>query len=150
MMRAAFRGEIVMARYWVIGGEYADTGFERIAGGGPEERIGPFDSYEAAKAGWQARAWATVDNAHARYRIEEEGTKLTYWVVGGRYKDTHFREPADPTGERWIGPFETYEAAKAEWARLAWTTVDDALIRYRIEHRAGEPPEAGRKAEGAA
>ncbi|HZT21210.1 MAG TPA: DUF4170 domain-containing protein [Dongiaceae bacterium] len=124
-----------MARYWVVGGEYADTSFEATVGG-PEERIGPFDSYEAAKAVWQARAWATVDNAQVRYRIEEEGSELTYWVVGGVYKDTHFSEPADDGGERWYGPFETYDAAKAEWARLAWASVDDAHARYRIEHRA--------------
>jgi hypothetical protein len=125
-----------MTRYWVVGGEYVDTTFERMAGGGPEERIGPFDSYDAAKAVWQARAWATVDNAHARYRIEEEGSELRYWVVGCSYKDTHFCEPADAAGERWYGPFESYDAAKAEWMRLAWATVDDAHARFRIERRA--------------
>ena len=46
-----------------------------------EERIGPFENYEAAKAVWQARAWATVDNARARYRIEEDGSDLRYWVM---------------------------------------------------------------------
>jgi hypothetical protein len=125
-----------MARYWVVGGEYADTTFERMADGKPEERIGPFDSYEAAKAVWQARAWATVDNAHARYRIEEEGSDLRYWVVGGSYTDTSFSQPAEPGGERWHGPFESYDAAKAEWMRLAWATVDDAHARFRIERRA--------------
>jgi Domain of unknown function (DUF4170) len=138
MMRA-LKGAGAMARYWVIGGEYADTAFERIAGGGEEERIGPFESYEAAKAEWQARAWASVDSAHARYRIEEEGAAPGYWVVGGHYKDTHFREPADPAGENWSGPFPTYEAAKAEWARLAWSSVDDALARYRIENHGHRP-----------
>jgi hypothetical protein len=137
-----------MLRYWVVGGEYADTRFERIAGGGPEERIGPFESYDDANAAWQARAWATVDNAHARYRIEEDGTDLGYWVVGGRYQDTQFRAPAEPIGERWFGPFASYEAAKAEWARLAWQTVDDALVRYRIERRAGQPEQRSRRAGG--
>jgi len=61
-----------MARYWVIGGEYADTAFKKLAAGKAEERIGPFDSYEAAKAAWQARAWATVDSANTRYRIMKE------------------------------------------------------------------------------
>lgn len=131
-----------MPRYWVIGGEYADTSFERIAGGAEEERIGPFGSYAAAKAEWQARAWASVDNAHARYRIEEEGALPGYWVVGGHYKDTHFREPVDPAGESWSGPFATYEAAKAEWARLAWLSVDDALARYRIETHRTRPSAA--------
>jgi hypothetical protein len=62
-----------MPRYWIVGGEYADTSFRRIAGGGKEERIGPFDSYGAAKTEWQQRAWASVDNAHVRYRIVKEG-----------------------------------------------------------------------------
>jgi hypothetical protein len=132
-----------MPRYWVIGGEYADTSFELIAGGAEEERIGPFDSYEAAKAEWQARAWASVDSAHSRYRIEEEGAAPGYWVVGGLYIDPQFREPADPAGESWSGPFATYEAAKAEWARLAWRTVDDALARYRIENHKARPAAAG-------
>ena len=61
-----------MPRYWVIGGEYTDTKFKKIAGGGKETRLGPFDSYEAAKAAWQARAWATVDSANTRYRIVKE------------------------------------------------------------------------------
>ena len=60
-----------------------------------------------------------------------------YWVVGGSYTDTRFRQIADPAGEAWHGPFATYAAA--EWRRLAWSTVDDALARFRIEHRAGGP-----------
>ena len=61
-----------MSRFWVVGGEYADTAFKKLVAGGKEERIGPFDSYEAAKAAWQARAWATVDSANTRYRIVKE------------------------------------------------------------------------------
>ncbi|GIL00008.1 MAG: hypothetical protein BroJett029_42160 [Alphaproteobacteria bacterium] len=134
-----------MTRYWVVGGEYADTSFTRIAGGGAEDRIGPFRSYDEAKAAWQERAWQTVDSAHHRYRIEEEngGTETHYWVVGGIYKDTRFAEPAEG-GEQWYGPFDSYDDAKAEWQRRAWSSVDDALSRYRIEKRSGaRPPEAG-------
>lgn len=55
-----------------------------------------------------------------------------YWVIGGEYRDTSFKSPA--TGrEQWIGPFDSFEQAKKEWARLAWATVDDATTRYRIE-----------------
>ena len=61
-----------MTHYWVVGGEYADTAFKKLAHGGKEERVGPFDSYGAAKAAWQARAWATVDSANTRYRIVKE------------------------------------------------------------------------------
>ncbi len=61
-----------MPRYWVVGGEYTDTKFKTIAGGGRETRLGPFGSYQAAKDAWQARAWATVDSANTRYRIVKE------------------------------------------------------------------------------
>ena len=67
-----------MKRYWVIGGNYADTKFDRMQDGGPEQKFGPFRTYEEAKAEWQRRAWSTVDNASARYRIEEE-TGDTWW-----------------------------------------------------------------------
>ena len=62
-----------MARYWVIGGEYADLSFERLAPGAREERHGPFATYAEAYAVWQARARATIDDALVRFRIVEEG-----------------------------------------------------------------------------
>ena len=63
-----------MARYWVIGGEYADTRFERLAPGAHEERHGPFPTYDEAYRLWQSRARATIDDALVRFRIiEEEG-----------------------------------------------------------------------------
>jgi len=129
-----------MARYWVVGGIYADTSFTKLRGDGEEERAGPFASHEQAKAEWQRRAWATVDDAHARYRIEEEDAVATawFWVVGGAYKDTHFTEPAEGA-EQWHGPFATYDDAKVEWQRRAWATVDDAMSRFRIEKRTGDP-----------
>lgn len=62
-----------MKRWWVIGGEYESTRFEKIAPGKSEERYGPFETYEAAHKKWAERAWATVDDAHSRFRIVEEG-----------------------------------------------------------------------------
>ena len=61
-------------RYWVVGGEYADTSFQSFAPGAREERYGPFGNYREAYAAWSARARATVDDATIRYRIlaEEE------------------------------------------------------------------------------
>lgn len=130
-----------MKKYWVVGGLYADTNFDRIQDGGKEQRLGPFNSYDEAKAEWQRQAWSTVDMANARFRIEEESGDSWYWVVGGPYTDSHFSEPAAGGGEQWSGPFKTYEEAKIEWARLAWSTVDDAMCRYRIERLAyGERP----------
>src|ERR671924_123835 len=130
-----------MKRYWVIGGSYADTKFDRMQDGGPEQKFGPFKTYEEAKAEWQSRAWSTVDNACARYRIEQETGDTWYWVVGAPSANTGLKNPADGGGEEWHGPFQTYEDAKIEWSRLAWSTVDDAMCRYRIEKLAyGERP----------
>ncbi|MBC7134432.1 MAG: DUF4170 domain-containing protein, partial [Oceanibaculum nanhaiense] len=56
--------------YWVVGGIYTDTSFTQMANGGPEERHGPFDAYEQAKKAWQEKAWSTVDDCNARFRIE--------------------------------------------------------------------------------
>ena len=56
--------------YWVVGGVYASTEFNRIAGSAPqEERFGPYHSYAEAFSEWSRLAWKTVDDAHARYRI---------------------------------------------------------------------------------
>jgi hypothetical protein len=132
-----------MARFWVIGGEYASTRFDQPASPGAEQRHGPFATYDDAKAEWARLSWANVDNAHARYRIEEESPASQWWVVGGRYATTEFRVAADGQ-EQWHGPFHTRAAAMDEWRRLAWATVDDALTRYRLEQRrAGEAPASG-------
>src|SRR3546814_11318167 len=80
-------------RYWVVGGEYTDTRFVEIAGGGRERRLGPFDSYAEAKAVWRAKAMETIDDAHARWPIEKEDAR-EYWVVGGSYTGTDFKEIA--------------------------------------------------------
>lgn len=55
-----------------------------------------------------------------------------YWVIGGKYRDTSFETIAE-AGEEWIGPFDTFDEAKKEWAKRAWATVDEATTRYRIE-----------------
>ncbi|MBX6322544.1 MAG: DUF4170 domain-containing protein [Rhodospirillaceae bacterium] len=139
-----------MARYWVIGGEYADTRFDRPAEGAEERRYGPFATYAEAKAEWARRAWATVDDAHVRYRIEQDGRdgpQTEWWIVGGAYENTRFHEPVGGH-ETWHGPFRTRGEAMAEWRRLAWASVDDALTRYRIEQRRRDapPPESERPA----
>lgn len=54
-----------------------------------------------------------------------------YWVVGGEYTDTSFRELARGEEQR-FGPFANYEAAKKEWANRTWSAVDDAHVRFRI------------------
>lgn len=55
-----------------------------------------------------------------------------YWVVGGIYDDTSFEHLSEAAREERYGPFATFAAAKEEWARLAWRTVDDCHSRYRV------------------
>jgi hypothetical protein len=64
-----------MSTYWVIGGEFTDTSFKRLAPGAKEERLGPFKSYREAYQAWQARARATIDDATVRYKIVDEQGK---------------------------------------------------------------------------
>lgn len=126
-----------MKRYWVVGGEYADTSFSKLAPGKAEERLGPFDGYNEALKAWSGRAWSTVDNAQTRYVLvtEDVGTQAAtlYWVVGGEYADTSFSKPAAGKRLERIGPFRTREEAHKAWQGKAWSTVDDALCQYRIE-----------------
>jgi hypothetical protein len=55
--------------FWVVGCSYRDTNFDEPVSG-KENWYGPFASYEEAKAEWQKHAWATVDDAMSRFRIE--------------------------------------------------------------------------------
>ena len=57
--------------FWVVGGRYADTTFRKLARGASEERFGPFTKYADALEVWRGKAWATVDDGFARYRIVE-------------------------------------------------------------------------------
>ena len=38
--------------YWVVGGNYENTKFEKIKKGHKAEKYGPFNSYEEAKKEW--------------------------------------------------------------------------------------------------
>ena len=60
------------AKYWVVGGRYANTGFREFAPGAREERYGPFASYREAKAEWAQRSWQSVDDCHRRFRILQD------------------------------------------------------------------------------
>jgi hypothetical protein len=123
------------SRYWVVGGEYTDTDFSRLVDGTAEERYGPFDNYQAALATWRARSWATVDTATRRYRIVEErgpAAPKRFWVLGGDYTDTGFRDLVPGAREERHGPFDSYKAAHDDWQARAWATVDSATKRYRI------------------
>ena len=114
-----------MAVFWVIGGTYRDTGFDRPVGA--ERKIGPFATFEQAEAEWSKLAWRTVDDANSRYRIDRSEQ---YWVEGGIFTDTTFETP-EGTLER-HGPFATFEEARIVWRELAWRHADDCHVRYRI------------------
>ena len=58
--------------YWVVGGEYTDTSFERFAPGRSEERYGPYATYREAYAAWSTHTRATIDDATVRYRIIDD------------------------------------------------------------------------------
>ena len=53
----------------VIGGELEDVTGVKFRDLTKIDLVGAYDGYEAAHAAWQARAQATVDNAHMRYFI---------------------------------------------------------------------------------
>ena len=61
-----------MAQFWVVGGEYKDTSFSKLAPGVQEQGYGPFASYADAYQTWFSHARATIDDATVRYRIVEE------------------------------------------------------------------------------
>lgn len=57
-----------------------------------------------------------------------------YYVIGGVYTGTDFKEFKDGKGEEY-GPFETYQEAEDNWRRYSWLNVDTCNSRYRIEER---------------
>lgn len=55
-----------------------------------------------------------------------------YWVVGGEYKSTDFKDLAVGVELEEYGPFHTYEAARKEWHARNMARIDNAMVRYRI------------------
>jgi len=119
-------------KYYVVGGEYADTGFTQIAAGQKEERFGPFDEREAHVC-WRALTGKTVDNAMVRYfiRSEDEAASDEWYVVGGEYADTGFETIAAGRQLETYGPFARQEALN-KWRELTGKTVDNAMVRYDL------------------
>lgn len=129
---------MVTQNFYVVGGEYADTSFESLAGGKELEVHGPFPEVEA-KEFWRSITAKTVDNAMVRYvlRAEDEVAGKIYWIVGGEYADTTFTEPANGKKIESYGPFEKGEAMDF-WRSITGKTVDDALARYDIRKHWGK------------
>ena len=49
---------------------------------------------------------------------------MSYFVVGGLYKNTSFNEFVDDSKKERYGPFESYEDAKKYWEKISWENVD--------------------------
>lgn len=121
-------------RYYVVGGEYADTSFTTPAPGSKLETRGPFTEREA-KVCWRELTGKTVDNAMVRYFLKSEdelSKKKNYWVVGGEYADFSFTKMATGKELEVFGPFEKWEIAVSFWRGKTAKSVDDALVRYDI------------------
>ena len=54
-------------QFWVVGGEYHDTDFNRLTG--PAEALGPYADYDAAYKEWERRSLEMKRHAHVRYTI---------------------------------------------------------------------------------
>jgi hypothetical protein len=119
-------------KYFVVGGEYADTSFTTIAPGHEEERFGPFDEREAHVC-WRALTGKTVDNAMVRYfiRADETAPVGDWYVVGGEYSSTAFETIASGKSLESYGPFSRQEAM-AKWREVTGKTVDNAMVRYDL------------------
>jgi hypothetical protein len=57
---------------------------------------------------------------------------MTYWVIGGEYTDTDFKQVMPGKTEEKLGPFSSYDEARKAWASRAFSTIDHCLVRYRI------------------
>lgn len=119
-------------KFYVIGGEYADTSFTQIAAGQVEQRHGPYGEDEARMV-WRSLTGKTVDNALIRFRIKPEAEVVgaSWYVVGGEYADSHFTHLAEGAKLESYGPFPRSEAL-AVWRALTGKTVDNAMVRYDI------------------
>lgn len=62
-------------RYWVIGGEYETTAFDKLLDG-TERIMGPYGDHDVARRAWQAIAVATRSVCTARFTIVREGSAL--------------------------------------------------------------------------
>ena len=57
---------------------------------------------------------------------------MSYYVVGGTFKNTSFEEFEDKSKKEKYGPFKTFEDAKKLWEKISWENVDNCNVRYII------------------
>lgn len=116
--------------FYVVGGEYADTSFSRVAEGQTLESHGPMSEREAHDL-WRDLTGRTVDNAMVRYMVEERQATAPAYVIGGEYADTSFVRLAPGHALEVLGPFSPAEAL-IQWRAKTASTVDSCLHRYDV------------------
>ena len=57
---------------------------------------------------------------------------MSYFVVGGTYKNTSFNEFEDGFKKEKYGPFNSFEDAKSLWEKISWENVDNCNVRFII------------------
>lgn len=66
---------MVAQRFWVVGGEYADTSFRSLTGDTPMV-AGPFDSEAEAKTVWRGLYERRPCSALTRFSIVQENLRV--------------------------------------------------------------------------
>lgn len=56
----------------------------------------------------------------------------SFWVTGGEYASTEFRELAKGEKPQRFGPFASYEDARAAWLAHSFANVDNCHVRFVI------------------
>ena len=112
--------------YWVVGGEYADSGFTKLAAGKNLEVYGPFERAEAMGF-WRGMAAKSVDDALMRYDIREN---YESGESGGKLRGV--ARAIEPSATKTIAIASTPEKVLATlsdantWAKWATYTVKSA------------------------
>ena len=57
---------------------------------------------------------------------------MSYFVVGGLYKNTSFNEFVDDSKKERYGPFESYEDAKKYWDKIIPNEVPSKLKIFKM------------------
>ena len=56
----------------------------------------------------------------------------TYYVVGGEYTDTQFKDIV-ASNQQEHGPFHSYKEAQDCWQAISMQNIDNALVRFQIK-----------------
>ena len=65
-----------------------------------------------------------------------------FWVTGGEYASTDFREMAKGASPQRFGPFPTYEEARVAWMAHSFAHVDNCNVRFVIVNDDHKPVSA--------